>query len=180
MEQEQALPTQAVLLQTKEARFEHAMETHLLKVYRLCYWLVKDKTAAEDICQDVFLKAYKHLDSFRGDSKLETWLYRIAVNEAKRYVRSWTFRHLLYFAQPKSGESTDIESQVIKKDGEAKVGKHVDALPFKYRQVIILHYYEELEAEDIASILGITQGAVYTRLHRARQRLKTFMQKEGD
>ncbi|MED1852414.1 sigma-70 family RNA polymerase sigma factor [Brevibacillus borstelensis] len=152
--------------------FEELMETQLTKVYRLCCWLVKDSTAAEDITQEVFIQAYKHLDSFRGESQIETWIYRIAVNESKRYLRSWSFRKLFYFSQPKSIEHTDVESEVMNKVEADRLERLVYALPFRHRQLIVLYYYQELSAEAIAQILGMKVGAVYTGLHRAREKLK--------
>ncbi|MEJ8544425.1 sigma-70 family RNA polymerase sigma factor [Brevibacillus borstelensis] len=161
-----------VLARKDTHAFEELMEGQLAKVYRLCCWLVKDKTAAEDITQEVFIQAYKHLDSFRGESQIETWLYRIAVNESKRYLRSWSFRKLRYFSQLKSFEHTDVESEVMSKAEANRLERHVYELPFRYRQLIVLYYYQELSAETIAEILGMKTGAVYTGLHRAREQLK--------
>jgi len=72
---------------TKEALFEEVMQAYLKKVLRLVYLIVKDQSSAEDITQEVFLKAYKNLRSFREESSMQTWIYRIAVNEAKKHLR---------------------------------------------------------------------------------------------
>lgn len=170
----------AVLNQTRDAAFEQLMQTQMARVYRLCCWLVKDRTAAEDITQEVFLKAYKHLSAFRGDSRIETWLYRIAVNESKRYLRSGLFRKRFSVTQANREACADIETEVVQKDERAALSRLIDRLPFRHKQVLILHYYEELRAETIAEILGITPGAVYTRLHRAREKVKALMSKEEE
>lgn len=180
LKENEMIPGMTLLNETMDSSFEHLMQAHLYKVYRLCYWLVKDRTAAEDITQEVFLRAYKHLSTFRGDSRIETWLYRIAVNESKRYVRSWLFRNIFYFAQPVDKGIIDTESQVIRKDELANLALLIDKLPFRHRQILILHYYEELSIETISEILGISTGAVYTRLHRAREQIKTLISKEGE
>lgn len=170
----------AVLNQTRDAAFEQLMQTQMARVYRLCCWLVNDRTAAEDITQEVFLKVYKHLSAFRGDSRIETWLYRIAVNESKRYLRSGVFRKRFFASQANRVACADIEKEVMRKDEQAALSRLIDTLPFRHKQVLILHYYEELRVETIAEILGITPGAVYTRLHRAREKLKALMRKEEE
>lgn len=79
---------------SKDVVFESLMRNYGQQVIRLVYLLVRDRALSEDITQEVFLKAYKGLDSFRGESNLKTWIYRIAVNESKSYLRSWSFRNI--------------------------------------------------------------------------------------
>ncbi|GEB30539.1 MULTISPECIES: RNA polymerase sigma factor [Brevibacillus] len=159
---------------------EQLVDDHLYRVYRLCCWLVQDRLVAEDITQEVFLRAYQHLPNFRGDSKVETWLYRIAVNECKRYRRSWSFRNLFYQADPLVPGFTELEEEVMQKEEWRQLVTTVSKLPYRHRQMLILCYFEELSAEEIAEVLGISTGAVYTRLHRAREKLKALLLKEGE
>lgn len=168
-------PPVTLLAQTDTYTFEELMNTHMPGVYRLCCWLVKDPVAAEDLTQEVFLQAYKHIGSFRGESQMGTWLYRIAVNESKRYLRSWSFRKLLYFS-PSHNAFESVTAKHVP-DGEdesilVQLELLVHALPFRHKQIIVLYYYEDLPAESIAEILNMKVGAVYTRLHRAREALK--------
>jgi RNA polymerase sigma-70 factor, ECF subfamily len=167
------------LVKTKEALLDQLMREYLKKVLRLVYLMVKDRNLAEDITQEVFLLAYKNLGGFRQDSSLQTWVYRIAVNEAKKHLRSWSFRHLFYKAEVDLAVVEGTESTVLQNDLCARFARLVMKLPHSYRQLIVLHYYEELTVEEIAVILDTTTGAVYTRLHRARQKLKTLCEKEG-
>jgi len=175
-------PPVTLLAQTDTYAFEELMNTHMPGVYRLCCWLVRDPVAAEDLTQEVFLQAYRHLGSFRGESQLGTWLYRIAVNEAKRYLRSWSFRKLLYFSpshatfETVSGPAYQDEENATELDDLERL---VHTLPFRHKQIIVLYYYEELSAERIAEILEMKVGAVYTRLHRAREALKKKATEEG-
>lgn len=164
---------------TKEALFEEVMQAYLKKVLRLVYLIVKDRSSAEDITQEVFLKAYKNLGSFREESSMQTWIYRIAVNEAKKHLRSWSFRKLFYKPDVDAGIVEDTASAVILSEHRIRFARHVMELPSSYRQLIVLHYYEELSVEEVADILGISTGAVYTKLHRARQKLKERLEKEG-
>lgn len=166
------------LEKTKEALFEELIHLYLQKVLRLVYLMVKDRSLAEDITQEVFLRAYKNLGSFRMESSMQTWVYRIAVNEAKRHLRSWSFRHLFFKPQIDLEIVEGIESTVVQNELGIRFARHVMALPYKDRQLILLRYYEEMPAEQIAEVLGVSAGAVYTKLHRARKKLKASWEKE--
>jgi RNA polymerase sigma-70 factor (ECF subfamily) len=170
---------QVPLAKTNEALFEELLQGYLKKVLRLVYMIVKDRGLAEDITQEVFLKAYKNISSFRGESSLQTWIYRIAVNEAKKHVRSWSFRHLFFRAEVNIGMVEGTESAIMKNDLRVRFANLVMSLPARYRQVILLHYYEQLSVEEIAEVLGTSTGAVHTKLHRARKKLKELLEKEG-
>ncbi|WP_431809339.1 RNA polymerase sigma factor [Brevibacillus agri] len=174
------LPSLSILRTTVDVSLEAIMDAHLYRIYRLCCWLVQDRQVAEDIAQEVFLRAYQHLPRFRGESKIETWLYRIAVNECKRYMRSWSFRHLLYQAEPAVPGFSGLEEEVLQKEEWRQLAGCMAKLSYRHRQMLVLHYYEELSAEEIAAVLGISPGAVYTRLHRAREKLKKLLLKEGE
>ncbi|RAT98836.1 sigma-70 family RNA polymerase sigma factor [Brevibacillus sp. Leaf182] len=167
------------LTKTKEALFDEMIRDYLKKVLRLVYLMVKDRSLAEDITQEVFLLAYKNLGKFRQESSMQTWVYRIAVNEAKKHLRSWSFRHLFFKSEVDIEVVEGAESAVLQNDLRTRFAHLVMKLPNSYRQLIVLHYYEELSVEEIAVILEMTTGAVYTKMHRARQKLKALMETEG-
>lgn len=167
------------LTKTKEALFDELIRHYLKKVLRLVYLMVKDRSLAEDITQEVFLLAYKNLGKFRQESSMQTWVYRIAVNEAKKHLRSWSFRHLFFKSEVDIEVVEGAESAVLQNDLRTRFARLVMELPNSYRQLIVLHYYEELSVEEIAVILEMTTGAVYTKMHRARQKLKALMETEG-
>ncbi|MFA4133487.1 MULTISPECIES: sigma-70 family RNA polymerase sigma factor [unclassified Brevibacillus] len=171
--------TEKSLTKTKEALFDELIRHYLKKVLRLVYLMVKDRSLAEDITQEVFLLAYKNLGKFRQESSMQTWVYRIAVNEAKKHLRSWSFRHLFFKSEVDIEVVEGAESAVLQNDLRARFARLVMELPNSYRQLIVLHYYEELSVEEIAVILEMTTGAVYTKMHRARQKLKALMETEG-
>lgn len=166
------------LTKTKEALFDELIRHYLKKVLRLVYLMVKDRSLAEDITQEVFLLAYKNLGKFRQESSMQTWVYRIAVNEAKKHLRSWSFRHLFFKSEVDIEVVEGAESAVLQNDLRTRFAHLVMKLPHNYRQLIVLHYYEELSVEEIAVILEMTTGAVYTKMHRARQKLKALMETE--
>lgn len=167
------------LTKTKEALFDELIRHYLKKVLRLVYLMVKDRSLAEDITQEVFLLAYKNLGKFRQESSMQTWVYRIAVNEAKKHLRSWSFRHLFFKSEVDIEVVEGAESAVLQNDLRARFAHLVMKLPHSYRQLIVLHYYEELSIEEIAVILDTSAGAIYTKMHRARQKLKALLEKEG-
>ena len=153
---------------------DELMNQHSQKVYLLAYSYVKDQGLAEDIAQEVFIKCYKSLHHFRGDSQITSWIYRITVNTAKDFLRSKSFNILKY---PKSffenlTKSETLEDALIQRDQREVVLQTVLSLSTKYREVIILYYFQDEKLEDIAEILNMNLNTVKTRLSRARSMLK--------
>jgi RNA polymerase sigma-70 factor (ECF subfamily) len=153
---------------------DELMNLHSRKVYLLAYSYVKDKGLAEDIAQEVFIKCYKSLNHFRGDAQITSWIYRITVNTAKDFLRSKSFNILKY---PKSffesiTKSETPEDAVLKQDQRVAVLQKVLGLSTKYREIIILYYFQDEKMEDIAEILNLNLNTVKTRLARARAKLK--------
>lgn len=160
---------------TTDAAFEQIMREYGTRVLRLVTFLVKDRSLAEDIAQDVFVKVYRHLPRFRQESSVHTWLYRIAVNECKGYLRSWSFRHILLRSWMRQDGELSTESLVLDQAEKDQLVAEVLQLSPLYRQVIALHYYADLSIGEVAEVLGVTEGTVRTRLHRARQQLRQSM-----
>jgi len=172
-----------VLRMTREAALELMMREYGDKIIQLVYLIVKDSRMAEDITQEVFLKAFRDLHSFRGDSNLKTWLYRIAINESKKYLRSWSFRKIFstFRKEGSCEEEYDeyVEETVIGKMTKENMAQKVMAMSPQYRQVILLHYYEDLTIKEIAQVLDVSEEVVRTKLHRARKQFKSMWEKEG-
>lgn len=165
---------------THEALFEQIMQEYGTRVLRLVTFLVKDRSLAEDLTQDVFVKVYRNLPRFRHESSIHTWLYRIAVNECKSYMRTWAFRNILPRSWIKSDAEVSTERLVLEQAERDQLVQEVLALQPSYRQAIALHYYADLSISEMAVVLGVSEGTVRTRLHRARQQLKKRMgTKEG-
>jgi RNA polymerase sigma-70 factor (ECF subfamily) len=143
---------------------------------------------AEDLTQEVFVKISDGLKDFRGESRLQTWIYRIATNAALDRLHSRSFRQdsetvSLSGSDEQAAaagledssiqaESLTAEREAIRKEMTECIREFVDKLPENYRTVIILSELKELKNQDIADILGISLDAVKIRLHRARGRLK--------
>ena len=142
-----------------------------------------DEREAEDLTQEVFVKVNRALETFRGDSQLSTWLYRIATNTAIDKIQSSSFRQNAQEstlddscdAQTKDiwtgEESPALEQILLQKDRFHCFTNFVRNLPVNYRMVVMLSDMEEMTSKEIAEILGVSQAVVKTRLHRGRAKL---------
>ncbi|PWW30570.1 RNA polymerase sigma-70 factor (ECF subfamily) [Cytobacillus oceanisediminis] len=157
----------------REEKLKWLMKTHGNDVIRIAYTYLKQKQLAEDVAQDVFIKCYEKMDSFRNESSYKTWLIRITVNKCKDVLKSWSFKNLYItdFFSSKQAYST-LEQQYFSNEENELISKQVIALPVKLREVIILFYYQEFSIEEISDLLKINPNTVKTRLHRGRLKLK--------
>jgi RNA polymerase sigma-70 factor, ECF subfamily len=153
------------------------------KVYRLAMNITRHEEDAEDVLQEAFLKAYEHLDRFKGDSKFYTWLVRIAVNEALMKLRQRRGDRTVPLDEPlNTGEETvtreiavwddNPEQQYSKEEIQKILSDAVDGLKADFRTVFTLRDIEELSTEETAEILGLSIPAVKSRLLRARLALR--------
>lgn len=167
------------LEKSKDSHFEQVMRANLKSVLRFISMQVNDHALAEDITQDVFVKVYNNLKHFRQESHIQTWIYRIAVNEVKKHYRSAWFRRLSFFAKTPDQIGGNNEVEAVRRMDNEAVLKAVLSLPIRYRQVLILYYFENLQIDEVEQILGISRHAIHTKLHRARKQLKKRLDKEG-
>lgn len=143
------------------------------------YWQIRrmviDHDATNDLLQETFLKAWTNIDCFRGDAKLSTWLYRIAINETLTYIAKEKSRNNISV----SDDSFLIENIEADKyfDGDelkAKLQKAVNSLPEKQRLVFNMHYFDEMRYEDMSEILGTSVGALKASYHHALKKVEQF------
>lgn len=152
--------------------FHELVAMYDAKIMTLALQILKNKEDAEDVYQEVFLKAWKNLLSFEFKSDFYTWLYRITTNSCYSY-RSGKQRHHLENIPLEEGyhdaytevgpERTDQQNQILAR---------VDALPQKQKTVFVLRYYQGHKIKDIANLLGLTDGTVKRYLHRATLKLR--------
>jgi RNA polymerase sigma-70 factor (ECF subfamily) len=153
------------------------IERYKGKVFSLAYGFTRDRAAADDLAQDVFIKAYFSLPKFKSQSEFGTWLYRIAVNHAKDYLRKNRTR-MRDLSIEDVGEqrlaAADKSQEDIRSEEERRtlVLAALERLPEKYRVILTLRDIEGMSYEDISRILGLSPGTVDSRLHRARQKLR--------
>ncbi|WP_309241939.1 sigma-70 family RNA polymerase sigma factor [Brevibacillus daliensis] len=165
---------------TNEQVLKEWISNHHDLVFRTAFYYVKNKSTAEDIAQEVFVKSYEKLDSFRGDATPSTWLYRITINTCKDYLKSWTYRKVLYtstFFENRSSHS--VENQVLEQFQNDELLQTVMALPTKYREVIVLYYFEEMKTSEIATLLQLKESTIRVRIARGIEKLRKSL-KGGD
>jgi len=147
------------------------------RVIKLAYYHVRDRYLAEDICQEVFCRVYKHLDRFRGDSSYYTWIYRITMNLCRDYKASAYFRRMLP-ARMEDEVIAAAETRMFEIAEGGEVFSKVMDLPLKLRTVIALYYFEEMKTPEIAQVLGISEENVRKRLCRGRELLREKLSQE--
>lgn len=153
------------------AEIERMVDEYGAGLLRLCCLYLKDFSLAEDALQETFLNAFRGLDTFQGRSSEKTWLTRIAINACKSHLRS-PWRRLIDYSVPLDGLP---EPAVPCEEADGDVLRDVARLPIKYREVMLLFYYQEFSTREIAEALHLPQGTVATRLTRARARLKDLL-----
>ena len=142
------------------------------------YWHVRRMVGshedADDLLQEIFLKIWTALPTFRGEAQLYTWVWRIATNETLNYLRKEKVRALLHFASP-----DDIAVQKVQADpffngteAEREVAKAIARLPEKQRQVFIMRWWDELSYEEISAITGTSVGALKASYHIAKEKVQ--------
>ena len=154
----------------ESSRFEieRLMEQYGSSLLRMCALYLKDADLAQDAVQETFIRAYRHLDNYRGESSEKTWLTAIAMNVSRDMLRTAWFRH--------QSRSTDIDALPEKPADfelpDNTVLAEVMRLPAKYREVTLLRYYEGLKLKEVASALGLSDGRVRSRLNKANELLR--------
>lgn len=141
-------------------------------VWNFAFSLTRQRSLADDIRQDVFVRAYDKLDTFRGDSSVKTWLFSITRNIAVDYRRSAFFRKVTlidYIIE--KGSNPSAEREYFEQLGLKDAWKAVLSLPIKLREVITLYVHHQLSIAEIAAMLQISESAVKVRLHRARNKV---------
>ena len=159
--------------QNQETFFKEIYETYSPKVHRLCLGYTGDTMEADDLLQEVFIKAWQKLDKFRGDSQISTWIYRIAVNTCLYHLRS-----------QKNKKSVDIDKAIIKKEEETDDKEQQVQLLYKCiselseaDRLIITLLLEEVPYNEIATVTEISEGNLRVKIHRIKQQLSTIYAK---
>jgi RNA polymerase sigma-70 factor (ECF subfamily) len=165
-------------LEAVAPEFAELYEAHSRQIFYLCLRLLGDPTKAEDATHDVFLKVWRKLDQFRGDSSIRTWIYQIALNHCRNLRQTWSERHIQAVEQEilldtaGAGEDSPLRVLELKELGE-RIQTTLDRLTPEYRLLLLLVADEELSYDDIAVLTKQTEGAVRGQLHRARKAFRT-------
>lgn len=164
--------------------FAELYQAHSRAVYYLALRYLGDPQKAEDATHDVFLKVYRKLNEFRGESSLRTWLYRITINHCHNVRQSWHNRNLVTNADEAVWETavSRAESPLrvleTKELGE-RIQKALDGLSAEYRLLLLLVADEELSYDEVATLTEQSEGAVRGKLHRARKAFAVLFQQSA-
>jgi RNA polymerase sigma-70 factor, ECF subfamily len=172
-----------------DTAFRIIMERHNRRLYRIARGILRNDTEAEDVVQEAYVSAFTHLDGFRGDSSLATWLSRITMNEALGRLRRErlavdldTFEAQRTEAQiiqfPQTVTSDDPERTMAQREILQLVERATDNLPEIFRIVFITRVIEGMSVEETADLLGLRPETVKTRLHRARRLVREQLDKQ--
>lgn len=155
--------------------FKELINKYREKVFRVAIGFVHSKEDAEDITQDVFIKVFESLSSFKGDSEFSTWLYRITVNTSINFINRNRKNRFLQsidnLFSTSSDDKTPLEMLEIS-ERDNRIKKAIDSLPETQRTAFILSKYEELPQKEIATIMNKTEGAIEQLLQRAKNNLQ--------
>jgi len=161
----------------KPVAFEDIVRLYQPLVRRLATRLLGWPDDVEDVTQEVFMTVLARIGHFRGDSELSTWIAAITLNRCRSWRRRlrvrWRAMRQLQCVRPTAGPAAD--QPALDEDHRQTVRAAVAALPARSREVVVLHYLEEMPLETIAQMLGIRKNAVEVRLHRARQQLEILL-----
>jgi RNA polymerase sigma-70 factor (ECF subfamily) len=161
--------------------FDELVKRHQRQVYQLCYRFTGNHEDASDLAQDVFVRAYKGLRNFKGQSAFSTWLYRIGVNVCLNRAATRTAARTVALERVDyadlRGERAD--AALVREERAAEVRAAIARLPQKQRAALILRVYHELPHEEIANILGSSAGAVKANFFHALANLKKLLQGES-
>lgn len=177
------------LQQRDEKAFQEMVRLYQHKVFNLVFRMIGNREEAEDVAQEVFVTVWKAIDSFRGDSKLSTWLYRIAANQCKNRIKYLGRRSYLHTGQLEESEAqiqqaqpsllqphTDGPEQVLAgRQMERLLSQGIAALDEEQRTLLVLRDVEELSYQEICAITSLPEGTVKSRIHRARMALKELL-----
>jgi RNA polymerase sigma factor (sigma-70 family) len=173
--------------------FEQLMRLHNPALFRAARAIVRDDADAEDVLQEAYLAAYRHLPDFRGDSRLSTWLTRIVINQALGRLRSRRRDNVVELIDDRAeGAATPLEQAMEEQGGASPEGaairaelrrlleRKIDELPLAFRTAFMLREVEEMTIEEAAECLAIPEATVRTRVFRARALLRASLAEEMD
>ena len=165
----------------EEGREEYAFNLIVRKYSERLYWhirqIVLDHDQTNDLLQNTSVKVWRSLPDFREESKLFTWLYRIATNETLSYLKRERMKNI-FSIERDSSVVHNLESDPYFNGDDLKITlyKAIQPLPSKQRTVFVMRYFEEMKYEDILDVLGGTEGSLKASYHHAYQKVKKFIE----
>lgn len=170
-----------MLMANVDYEIERLIESYGNDVLKIAYLYLKEKNKAEDAFQEVFLKVYENFHKLKNKESEKSWIMSITINTCKDMLKSSWFKRIIFFEEKEELtiiSKENVEEDVISKIDGKELLKEIMDLPNKYKEPILLYYYEEFSTGEIAEILKIPEGTVRSRLHRGRQLLKNVIDRK--
>ena len=166
--------------ETRNYGFNLLVREYQERVYWHVRKMVIDHDDADDLVQEIFVKVWKNLPSFREDSKLFTWIYRIATNECLTFLKKKKRKYLIPISDVSKelNEKLDEDVQVSGDEVQHKLQKALLKLPDKQRMVFNMKYYDEMKFSDISEITGTSVGALKASYHHAVKKIEEFIKRD--
>jgi RNA polymerase sigma-70 factor (ECF subfamily) len=171
-----------------EAAFRELVDIHKDRVYNTALGIVQNAEDAEDVAQEVFIQVYRAIHNFKGESKLSTWLYRIATTRALDVLRSRKSKKRFGVLQRLFGEGTEPAYEIPdfhhpgvaldQKENAARLFKALNQLPDNQKTAFTLHKMEDLSYQEISEVMKTSVAAVESLMHRAKQNLRKILEKD--
>ena len=174
------------------AAFEQLVRRYQDRVFNLCFRFLREREVAEEVAQDVFVAVYKHIDGFKGDAKFSTWLFRVVANHChnkSKYLRRRKHKLQDSLDAPIEGEDGDMKrelpddpdrspEELARRRGLNEIIQSaINELDEDHRVIVLLRDVEDMSYEEISQVLGLPEGTVKSRLHRARNELRAKLSK---
>jgi RNA polymerase sigma-70 factor, ECF subfamily len=154
------------------------MESYGEDVWNYAYVITRNSHTADDIAQDVFIKAYQNVSFFRGEASIKTWLLKITRNTALSYLKRAFLRRVVLIGERSPGDglngtmsSPSAESEYLKREEADELWQEVLKLPGKFRDPLVLSVHLQLSIEEISGITGLSPGTVKSRIYRAKKKV---------
>ena len=162
---------------TKEVAFKKLVNDYQRPLYNLIRSIVLNHDDADDILQNTFIKIFQNINKFKGESKLFSWMYRIATNEALTFMKSKAFKNKISNEELQSKLKDNLTADVYFDGDEIqlKLQKAVSLLPEKQQLVFKMKYFEELKYEEMSTILGTSVGALKASYHFAVKKIEDYL-----
>jgi RNA polymerase sigma-70 factor, ECF subfamily len=166
------------------SEFAELYNQHHRAIYYLALRFLSDPQKAEDATHDVFVKAFRKMDQFRGESSWRTWVYRIAINHCRNLQQTWNERHMVSnvddFIFDTAPAGTDSPLRVLEtKELGQRIQRALDGLPTEYRLLLLLVADEQMSYDQVAALTDQTADAVRGKLHRARKAFGVLFQQSA-
>ncbi len=164
----------------KDVLLHQLMQKYGSELKRIAYLYVNDRIECEDIIQEVFITCYENLAKFRHEASYKTWLIRITINKCKDHRKRWSIKNLIYKPEIQPlNTSQSSENVYIQQQHSNEIIVQIASLSGKYKEVLILYYYQEMNMKEISDVLNIGVNTAKSRLLRGKEALQSKLERSN-